>query len=448
MKKQWRVITALSLLLVIFFSCQKEFSTENGNTDQNVLSRSNSGQCLPITVGGMYFTGKDLGDTNFIEVQVSVKTTGPYTISTQTINGYSFQATGIFLDTGIARVQLKATGNPIAAGTNNFTVSLGATTCTVTINVQTPPVGPASYTLQGDPSSCINASIDGVFMKDINLDTTNKIEIIVNVVTTGSYSITTSQVNGYSFSDSGFFTSTGIQTVILKGTGKPVVNGLDNFTLAGNISSCTFSVPVTSSFVTISNDDYFPLTYKSSWTYTDLWNTGYTVKRDVTDSAMVGGNLYKIVSEKNIPEGDNQHLFRKNGSDYYEYVSIDRYTYAAKFTPQKNTDLLFLKENTTTGATWESPADTGIIMGGQPILIKYTFRCVGANVAETIQGKSYQNVLKIEVRPQVRSFTDAWGQTGEITQLHFAKGIGLIYAETIANSFTKLHWELSSYSIK
>ena len=69
-------------------------------------------------------------------------------------------------------------------------------------------------------------------------------------------------------------------------------------------------------------------------------------------------------------------------------------------------------------------------------------------MAETIQGKSYQNVLKIEVRPQVRSLTDAWGQTGEITQLHFAKGIGLIYAETIANSFMKLHWELSSYSIK
>lgn len=448
MKKAQRYIIAITLLIIIFFSCQKEYSIEGGNIDQNALLRSNNGQCLPVNVGGMYFTGKDLGDTNFIEVQVSVKTTGTYTISTQTINGYSFQATGTFADTGIVQVQLKGTGKPIAAGADNFMVSLGTTSCSVTINVLTPPIGPASYTLEGDPAACLSANIEGVFMKNIVLDTTNKVQIKVNVITTGSYAILTNTLNGYSFSDAGFFTTTGVQTITLKGVGRPLTEGIDQFALAGNVSSCSFSVPVTSGYVAVSNNDYFPLTYQSNWTYTDIWNTGYTVKRDVTDSVMMGGVLYKIMQEQNLPQGNNQQLYRKSGSDYYEYISIDKYTYALKFTTQINRELLFLKENSVTGTTWESPVDTGLITGAQPVLLKYTFRCVAANVGETIQGKSYQNVLIIQVRPQVRSLTDAWGETGEITDLYFAKGVGLIYAQTIANTFTKLHWELSSYLVK
>ncbi len=54
--------------------------------------------------------------------------------------------------------------------------------------------------------------------------------------TTGSCAISTNTVNGYSFSDAGFFTTTGPQTITLKGIGKPLVEGIDQFTLAGNVS--------------------------------------------------------------------------------------------------------------------------------------------------------------------------------------------------------------------
>jgi len=448
MKKGPWYIIAFILLIIIFFSCQKEFSIEGLNTDENVLGRSVTGECLPIKVSGIFFTGKELGDTNFIEVQVLVKTKGAYAISTETINGYSFQAKGTFADTGIVQVQLKGTGKPIAAGADNFTVSLGTTNCSVTINVQTPSQGAASYTLEGDPSTCLNANIEGVFMKNIKLDTTNKIKIKVNVVTTGSYAISTNLVNGYSFSDSGFFTTNGVQAVTLKSTGKPLAEGIDQFTLAGNVSACSLSIPVTSGYVAVFNNDYFPLTYQSNWSYTDLWNTGFSVKRVVTDSVMMNGLLYKITSEQNTPAGDNQQFYRKSGSDYYEYISVDKYTSSLKFTTQINKDLLFLKENSITGTAWESPADTGQIIGGQRVVLKYTFRCVAANISETIERKSYKNVLIIQVRPQVRSLTDPWGETGEITDLHFAKGVGLINARKITNSFTTLHWELNSYLIK
>ena len=452
MKKiQWSAIITLSLLIIIFFSCQKEFSLEGLDyTEPNTLQKALDGTCLPINIGGTYFAGKATGDTNFIEVSVLVKTPGPYTISTPIINGYSFSGEGAFSDTGLVKVQLKANGNPVTAGIDNFTVSLGSTpaSCVVSVHVQSPPIGAATYTLEGDPSACVSTNIEGVFMKNINLDTTNKIEITVNVTATGSYSISTTEVNGYSFSSSGFFTTTGRQAVILKGTGKPLMDGVDEFTITGSASSCTFPITVTADFVTVSNNDYFPLTYKSSWTYSDIWNTGFTIQRDVSDSVMTNGKLYKVVSEQNLPEGDNQHFYRKAGSFYYEYVSIDQYTHSVKFSPVVKRELLFLKENSIVGTAWESAGDTGTIIGGQPIVVKYTFRCTAANVGETIQGKSYQNVLVIEVRPQVRSLMDAWGDTGEIIYLYYAKGVGLIYTKTIANSFIKSHWELNNYSIK
>ncbi|MEP7251844.1 MAG: hypothetical protein ABI683_05670, partial [Ginsengibacter sp.] len=115
MKKSYWPILLLIALVSIFFSCQKEFSIEVGDTLPNTLGRGNAGQCLPLTVGGTYFMGKDLGDTNFIEVQVAVNTIGAYTISTETINGYSFSGTGTFSDTGRVLVRLAGTGTPAAA---------------------------------------------------------------------------------------------------------------------------------------------------------------------------------------------------------------------------------------------------------------------------------------------------------------------------------------------
>ncbi|MEP7253935.1 MAG: hypothetical protein ABI683_16190, partial [Ginsengibacter sp.] len=351
-------------------------------------------------------------------------------------------------DTGRVLVRLAGTGTPAAAGSNNFTVSLGSTSCSVSITVQTPPVGPASYTLDGDPAACISANVQGAFIKGTSLDSNNFIQVNVNVTTPGTFSISTNTVNGYSFSASGFFTTTGEQIVTLKGAGTPAVAGLDGFTLSGNSSACTIPVTVTTGYVPVTNGDYFPLTYQSYWHYADIWNPGYTIKRDVADSVMIGNVLYKIMEEQNPVTGDNQQMYRKNGYDYYEYISIDKYTASVKYAPQIKKDLLFLKEDAVTGTAWESPQDTGLLsISGQPVVLKYTFRCTAANVGKTIQGKSYQNVIVIQVRPQVRSLTDVWSETGEITDLYYAKGVGLIYAYYTNVGFIKLHWELGSYMV-
>ncbi len=104
----------------------------------------------------------------------------------------------------------------------------------------------AVYTI-GTGGSCSNTAVNGIYVIGVPLTGSNTIEIDATVTSTGSYSLTTNTVNGYSFSASGNFTSTGTQTVTLTGSGTPVAAQTDNFTITGNGGSggtCTFDVTV------------------------------------------------------------------------------------------------------------------------------------------------------------------------------------------------------------
>jgi hypothetical protein len=120
--------------LSFFISCQKENSFEVGQLAKGSL-QSAAGDCLPKTVYGTYKPGVALNDTNALEVSVNVGTTGAYTITTDTVNGYSFKANGNFTATGGAIVKLKAYGTPTVAGTDNFTVRFDTTICVVQVTV-------------------------------------------------------------------------------------------------------------------------------------------------------------------------------------------------------------------------------------------------------------------------------------------------------------------------
>ncbi|GAA4748921.1 hypothetical protein GCM10023229_31950 [Flavisolibacter ginsenosidimutans] len=205
-----------------------------------------NGDCLPKTVSGTYTATKPLNDSNFIEVSVNVQAAGTYTIATDTVNGFSFKTTGTFSSTGTTTVRLKGTGTPAAAGTANFTVSYGATTCRIAITVVPlgAPSSQANFTLVGSGGGC-SVTPEGNYIKDSTLNTTNRVGVQVNVTSVGTYSITTNTVNGYTFSGTGTFSTTGTQTVYLQGSGKPQAAKADNFTVTAGSSTCTFSITVT-----------------------------------------------------------------------------------------------------------------------------------------------------------------------------------------------------------
>ena len=238
---------ALILLLFTVLSCEKERSLEDSkatNTSQGSL-QSDAGECLPKLVNGNFVAGVTLGATHSIEVDVTVDEVGSYFITTDTLNGYYFSATGEFTTTGLNAVTLTGKGKPLAEGGDIFTVTYDSTSCTVDVNVL-PTSGsvPAVFTLQTNGATCMDAVINGTYTKGVALNSTNKVDIKVNVVTIGSYAVAATATNGMNFSGSGSFNATGIQTITLTGSGTPVNDGSIAVPVAVGNSNCSFTVPV------------------------------------------------------------------------------------------------------------------------------------------------------------------------------------------------------------
>jgi hypothetical protein len=102
----------------------------------------------------------------------------------------------------------------------------------------------AVYTL-GSGGNCTAEIVSGRFVADTALTNINTVAITVDVTVAGPYWITTNTVNGMSFSETGTFAATGLQTAVLTGKGTPVATDTANFTvtaLNGLGGSCTFSV--------------------------------------------------------------------------------------------------------------------------------------------------------------------------------------------------------------
>ncbi|MES2776402.1 MAG: hypothetical protein V4722_19655 [Bacteroidota bacterium] len=251
MKNLFSFITIAGLLLcaVLFTTCQKEYSYEGG-----MIAGSASGTavytfdgagaaCTGSVVSGNYYTGTVLNLSNTVELQVIVTTAGTYQISTNTINGFSFSASGTFSATGPQTITLIGNGTPVAEGSFSFTTPVSPG-CSFTVSVTKAPVIPAAFTLAGAPNNCEDVVVKGRYFPGVVLDPSNTVDIKVNVTTVGAYTLKTDTINGISFSKTGSFTTTGVQTITLAGSGTPLFPRNLVFTPLGGTSSCTFSVTV------------------------------------------------------------------------------------------------------------------------------------------------------------------------------------------------------------
>ena len=237
----------LLLVLVVLFSCKKEESLENSKivTSSGSLQADVTNECLPKTVQGAYVAGTSLGGTNFMEVDIDVDVVGSYFITTDTLNGYYFSGSGNFSNTGVNTIKLAGKGKPLAAGNDFFTVNFDSTSCNVSVTVLPAGAGgPAVFALQTSGTNCMDASVNGDYTKAVALTSANKVNIKVNVTTIGTYSISTTAKNGMTFSASGAFSTTGVQTVALTGAGTPVTEGATSIPLTVGAVTCNFTVDV------------------------------------------------------------------------------------------------------------------------------------------------------------------------------------------------------------
>src|SRR6218665_1457236 len=146
--------------------------------------------CSQSKAIGAYVMGKELSPSNYLSVTVNVTKIGSYAITGTTSNGYSFYGTGVFLNTGIQKVQIAGQGIPAAVRLDTVQLNANGTdvTCTpaVTINVLSPS---GTYTM-----SCGSATVNGVYRVGIALTASNTITLPITVTALGSYTITTNTV--------------------------------------------------------------------------------------------------------------------------------------------------------------------------------------------------------------------------------------------------------------
>ncbi len=155
MRNQYLCLFITTLLFVV--SCKKETPAPLSPPKSTAtFTLVGSGAiCSNTTVLGEYIIGVPLDSTNKVIVQVNVTAPGTYIVTTSDTYGMRFSDTGIFVNTGIQGITLKASGTPGYTGNIFIYFAAGASSCSFTIPVNTaPPPGHGSdndHMLFGNP---------------------------------------------------------------------------------------------------------------------------------------------------------------------------------------------------------------------------------------------------------------------------------------------------------
>ena len=448
MKTLIKISSLLIFTSIIFMACQKETSFEQGNSTTSVgsLAVDASGNCL-ATVSGTYMKDTAIKTSNYVDVSVQVDTVGTYSITSDTVNGYYFKATGTFGATGTATVRLVGAGKPLAIGSNSFRVTYNNSVCDFTVTVTAPPPptgGSAAFTF-----NCTGATPAGTYVAGTVLTATNSITLNVTVTTAGTWSVTTAPaVNGITFSGTGTFAATGAQTITLLGSGTPTAAGTHTFNVTGGTSACTFQVITTA----VAISDYFPRTTNSNWSYQydDVFDDSLLTKV-ILSTLTANGNTYNIfmTTDGTTPgfdstaNGQYASYYRRSGSSYFEW--IDMGSYVGMNSPLWM-EYTFLKDDQAVGGSWQSAQFSGQFTPPAPdppfsATLRWEFTIMQQNASVNVNGTPYGNT--IEVKQELKVFSGGVWLPQPIGTIRsfYAKDKGLI-KQDIYDNLNVLQYEL------
>lgn len=183
------------------------------------------------TVGTLISNSNVTGVIQYITANVI--TTGTYSISTL-MNGITFSASGILSNTGSQSIVLTASGKPIVIGTNTFILNTSPNCSFNRVTIAQPST---------NGTAIVNSWTTDITSGEMYLSTpvTDLTQtIIADVASIGTYSIART-VNGITFSSSGTFEETGLQTVLLVASGTPKSLSNNSFSL-NTTPNCSFSI--------------------------------------------------------------------------------------------------------------------------------------------------------------------------------------------------------------
>jgi len=307
------------------------------------------------------------------------------------------------------------------------------------------PLESATGSLKDTSGNCMTITPNGKYIKNAVLTDSNYVVVNVNFSTPGSYSISTDTSNGFSFQGSGIVADSGLQSIILKGTGTPVSLQMTNFAVTFDTSVCMFSINVSdSALVTpVTSADYFPTTDSSNWTYEVNSQPDDSINTAVagTDQT-ISLKTYRTFIVNQDGETDTA-FYRKEEGSYYEYSDLNNYSLYD--TVNSKAEYAFLKDNVPVSTTWESPeVDATFNTVAGKAKIKFTIE--GKDIQTTIGNTTIDSVIQVKreymFSPSVTAGTYATIITG---QFYYAKNIGFIKAETsdpLPLTINVRHWEV------
>ena len=159
-----------------------------------------------------------------------------------------------------------------------------ASLCYTGCQKELPDGGIARGTLKDSSGICFNEIVHGTFYNGIVPGSdTAYVEVKVNVTKPGQYTISTNEQNGLSFSGSGVFVSTGINTVKLHTKGVPLNKAVTGFAVYFDTSECAFSISVHDSaelhpLLPIDNNNWKFTDGRSGITYKGLFENNYLLE--------------------------------------------------------------------------------------------------------------------------------------------------------------------------
>lgn len=277
--------------------------------------------------------------------------------------------------------------------------------------------GPAVGTLKDSVGNCQGIIVNGTYKADTSLNDNNYLLVRVNITTPGRYTISSDTANGFWFRDSGYTTS-GLQTLKIRGYGKPILPLNTDFILTYNNSACLFTVqliapPPPAPIIR----DYFPTTIGSNWAYNVA---GFTDTLHVDASpkdTIIAGNTYRIFYGFRGTVYDTGY-YRKTGGDYYRFDALNANT--------GRLPLLFLKDNQPILTQWDSQL-ANTTFNGLPTQVRMHYTLMGVNISRTVNGNVFDSV--IQVKNELQYQIVGTFQTIQTINTYFAKNVGLIEFE-------------------
>ena len=260
--------------------------------------------CSQIRVYGKYYKNAPLNESHYIMLPMTVTKKGDYKIIATGSNGYYFQASGVFEDTGVFEIRLSGMGTPdieqiddIVFTCNGIQIGM---LCDIKITV-------GALTM-GYRTDCDSIKVYGIYQTRRFMDGDNIVKVPIEVLQTGITTVSTNMQNGMRFTVTQNLSTYGPDTLILKGEGSPKQEGTFTFTFTtdGSVkTTCSFEVSSFSTLGTFIDPacnclaiyDERPLVINGEYWLNDCKDPDFPITRTYCDIAGGGWTLVWSYSE-------------------------------------------------------------------------------------------------------------------------------------------------------